>query len=90
MSAVPEGTTAAGGRSTLTNLADFVALVCDQLGLPVTPVLAEGRLDEIPGWDSVQLLWLVTALENATGRAVSFPDLLEATTLADIYRLAVG
>jgi acyl carrier protein len=70
-------------------LDDFVALVRDELGLPVTAELARQGLDQVPGWDSVQLLWLVTAVERTTGRKVSLPDALEASSLEGIYLLAV-
>ncbi|MFI5916055.1 acyl carrier protein [Dactylosporangium sp. NPDC051541] len=66
---------------------DFLELVRDELGLPVTAENAGQRLDELPGWDSVHLLWLLTALERSTGRSVSLPDVLQAGSLADIYAL---
>jgi acyl carrier protein len=68
---------------------DFVALVRDELGLPVTAEDAARSLDEVPGWDSVHLLWLLTVLEQATGRRLTMPDVLEAATLEGIYGLAV-
>jgi acyl carrier protein len=67
---------------------DFLMLVRDELGLPVTAENAEQSLDQLPGWDSVHLLWLLTALERSTGRSVSLPDVLQAGSLADIYALA--
>lgn len=68
---------------------DFLELVRDQIGLPVTAEDAARGLDEIPGWDSVHLLWLLTALEQRTGHAVSMPDVLEASSLEQIYLAAV-
>jgi acyl carrier protein len=72
------------------NIDDFIALVRDELGLPVTAGDASRGLDEIPGWDSVHLLWLLTALERETGRQVSLPDVLEAASLEQIYLTAVA
>lgn len=69
---------------------EFVTLVCDEVGLPITAEHLETGFDRVPGWDSVHLLTLVMALERSTGRPVSVPDLLEAPTLGDVYRLAVG
>ena len=69
---------------------DFVALVQDEIGLPVTVELARDTLDRIPGWDSVRLLWLITAMERVTGRQVSLPDALMATSLEDIYLLGAA
>ena len=69
---------------------DFVALVRDELGLPVTHEDVGRELDQVPGWDSVHLLSLLTLLERATGRAISLPEVLEAPSLNHIYCLAVG
>jgi acyl carrier protein len=72
------------------SIEDFVILVRDQLGLPVTAASVDEQLDRIPGWDSLQLLWLASALERSTGRPVSLPDLLEADSLGEIYQMAVA
>jgi len=69
---------------------DFVALLCDELGLPVTVEDVGRQFDEIPGWESMHLLWLVTILEQKTGRSITVPDLLEAPNLEYIYALAAG
>nr|AFI57025.1 ACP [Amycolatopsis orientalis] len=69
---------------------DLVALVRDELGLAVTTSDAARSLDELPGWDSVHLLWLLTAVEKKTGRPVSLPDLLEAGSLEDVYSLVAA
>jgi acyl carrier protein len=68
---------------------DFIALVQDEVGLPVTTQHANLHFDEVPGWDSVHLLSLLTALERKTGQTVSLPAILEASSLADIYSLTV-
>ena len=80
-------TTASGG---IADVDDLITLLRDELGLPVTAEHATRRLDEIPGWDSVHLLWLLTTLEKATGRRLSLPELLDAPDLAGIHALAVG
>ncbi|MBT2210867.1 MULTISPECIES: acyl carrier protein [Actinomadura] len=69
---------------------DFVALVRDELGLPVTSETVGTGFDELPGWDSVHLLALMVVLERETSRPISLPDLLEAPSLAGIYELAAG
>jgi acyl carrier protein len=69
------------------SIEDLLDVVRDQLGLPVTAEDAHRFLDEIPGWDSVHLLWLMATLEKQTGRTVSMPDVLEAATLAEIYEV---
>ncbi|MEV4847809.1 phosphopantetheine-binding protein [Micromonospora matsumotoense] len=76
--------------STLRTVEDFVALIRDELGLPVAVADLDNSLDVVAGWDSVHLLTLCTALERATGRQVSLPDVLAADSLAGIYAAAVG
>lgn len=71
-------------------LDDFLDLVRDETGLPVTAEQTGLDLDQVPGWDSVYLLSLVVALERRTGRQLSMPDVLTATSLRDIYALAVA
>lgn len=68
---------------------DFVTLLNDEIGLQVTAAEAELKLDQVPNWDSLHLLSLLSALERATGRPVSMPDVLEASSLKEIYLLAV-
>ncbi|GGO90963.1 acyl carrier protein [Wenjunlia tyrosinilytica] len=69
---------------------DFVALVRDELGLPVTRENIAAALDDLPGWDSVHLLSLVALLERETGRMLPMPELFEATSLEHVYRLAAA
>lgn len=67
---------------------DFIDLVGEQIGLPVTLADAERPLDQVPGWDSLHLISLLSIMERRTGRPVSLPTVLEAGTLGEIYRLA--
>ena len=69
---------------------DFLALVRDELGLPVSAADADRDLTDVLGWDSMHLLSLVTVLERHTGRSVSVIDLLEARNLLSIYAVAAG
>jgi acyl carrier protein len=71
-------------------LDDFMTLVRDELGLPVTAEDAGRDLDQVAGWDSMYLLSLLAALERRTGRSLSLPELLDASSLADIYALAAA
>lgn len=75
--------------STVSTVEGFLELVADRLGLPVTAADADRDLDQIPGWDSLHLLWLVTVLEKQTGRPVRMADLLQARTLGEIHAAAV-
>ncbi|MEU4745700.1 acyl carrier protein [Actinosynnema sp. NPDC023658] len=67
------------------DLDEFIALVGDQLGLPLSGADADTRLDELTGWDSVQLLGLLPVLEERSGRQLSLPDILQATSLEQLY-----
>jgi acyl carrier protein len=68
---------------------DFVVLLRDEIGLPVTAEDTTRALDDVPGWDSMHLLTLLTLLERRTGQRISLPDVLQAGTLERIYELAV-
>jgi acyl carrier protein len=71
-------------------LDDFIALVHDELGLPVTVEDAALHLSELPGWESVHLLALVVALEGRFRRPLSVTELLDAPDLQSIYQLATA
>ncbi|GAA2139616.1 acyl carrier protein [Kitasatospora kazusensis] len=67
---------------------EFVQLVNDDIGVQVGASELEADFDALPGWDSLHLLKLVTALEKSTGRKVPVGRLLEARSLGEIHRLA--
>ncbi|MGW4897287.1 phosphopantetheine-binding protein [Kitasatospora sp. NPDC004240] len=71
-------------------LTELITVAADELGLPIGPEDADLDFDELPGWDSLHLLILLTALERITGRRLSLPDLLEARSLAEIHRVATA
>ncbi|MEV0495154.1 acyl carrier protein [Streptomyces atratus] len=70
-------------------LDDYVRLVNDEIGMPLAPEQVAADFDELPDWDSLYLLKLVTALEPAVGRKVPVGKVLEARSLKEIYELAV-
>ncbi|MFE9428510.1 acyl carrier protein [Kitasatospora sp. NPDC006697] len=74
--------------TTLLTRAEFAALVRDELGLPVTEAELAVDFDQLPGWDSVQLLNVLILLERRVARQLSLPDLLEVRTLGTVYELA--
>lgn len=69
---------------------DYLALLTDELALPVTAEDLGRPLDAVAAWDSVHLLTLCTVLERETGRPLSLADVLEAPSLEAVYRLAVA
>lgn len=69
---------------------DFVAILRDELGMTVTREDLDKHLDQVTDWDSAHLVELVTVLERDTGHSVSLPDALTASSLAEIYEVAVS
>ena len=67
----------------------FVALLREEVGLPLEAADLGRPFDQLEGWDSVHLLTLLTALERATGHRISLPDALEAPSLEHLYAVAV-
>lgn len=74
----------------MNTIIDFMILIRDELGLPVTVEDATRDLDMISGWDSTHMLWLVSILERRTGRRINVIDLLEAPNLEYVFDLVAG
>lgn len=70
-------------------LEDYVRLVNDEIGMPLAPEQVSSDFDELPYWDSLYLLKLITALEGAISRKVPVGKVMEARSLKEIYELAV-
>ncbi|MEU6644638.1 acyl carrier protein [Saccharomonospora sp. NPDC046836] len=67
----------------------FLVLLRDEVGLQVTESDLDTRFDDLPGWDSVLLLKLLSAVEQATGRQAPMLAMLEATDLRGVHA-AIG
>ncbi|MFF2025467.1 acyl carrier protein [Streptomyces sp. NPDC058171] len=74
----------------MNDLDEFLTLLNDELGLRIAPEDTDRALTDLPGWDSLYLLRLVTALEGRTGRSISVIDVLEAPDLRHIYHLTTA
>lgn len=74
----------------MNSIGDFVALVRNELGLAVTVDDVGRELNELPGWDSMHLLWLISVLEQKAGRSINVIDVLEAPNLEYIYGLTAA
>lgn len=72
------------------SLAQMGDLVRNELGIALSDDELSSDFDELPEWDSMYLLKLVTALERTTGRSIAVGKLLEARSLEEIHRLAVA
>ncbi|MCK9878528.1 acyl carrier protein [Frankia sp. AgPm24] len=69
---------------------DLMTIIRDEIGLPVTSADAQLPLTDVVGWDSVHLLALCVILERETAQPISLPEVLEASTLQEIFDVAVG
>ncbi|MFF3062169.1 acyl carrier protein [Streptomyces sp. NPDC057909] len=74
--------------TTLTTSDDYVRLLRDLVGFPVSAHELDTPFDLLYGWDSVHLLKLVTAIERESGVRLAVTRVLEAQTLNEIFVLA--
>ncbi|MFE0514805.1 acyl carrier protein [Streptomyces sp. NPDC058964] len=75
--------------SAVDTLEGFLALLRDELSLDTTVEEARRSLVDLPRWDSLYLLRLVTLVEEETGRRLSLSPVLQARTLAEIHAVVV-
>jgi len=68
---------------------EFAELVLDQTGIELGERDLHRALDQLDGWDSVQLLGLLVALEKRVGRQLSLPDFLDAGDLGSLYEMVI-
>ncbi|GAA2077489.1 hypothetical protein GCM10009801_33630 [Streptomyces albiaxialis] len=68
----------------------FARVVNDELGVDFGPDELTADFDDLPQWDSLFLLKVVTAVESELNRSVPVGKVLEARTLKEIYDLAVA
>jgi acyl carrier protein len=65
----------------------FLDLLRDHLDMDVSEPQLSEELSQLPVWDSVYLLRMVTVLEETTGGRVPVRALLEARTLEEMRLL---
>lgn len=73
----------------IADTAEFCTLLEEELGLHLTPEDLDRPLDDVPEWDSVHLLRLVTVVESVTGRRLPVAELLEAVTFKEMYDVVI-
>ncbi|MET9960283.1 phosphopantetheine-binding protein [Streptomyces sp. NPDC006326] len=71
----------------LGSLDDFHRLLHDEFNLDLRAHGPGIRLADLPQWDSVLLLQLITLIEEQTGRRLPVRPILEAATIEDIHAL---
>lgn len=67
------------------DLADFLTLLRDELGLPLDLKALDTGFDDLDEWDSVYLLKLLAVMEAANHRRVSVADVLRARSLREVF-----
>jgi acyl carrier protein len=68
---------------TLDEFAEFVASVMD-LDMNIS---AESRLEDLPGWDSVNAMRLIMHIEKDFGVKLPIKEYFDARTLVDVFGL---
>ncbi|MEV4427158.1 acyl carrier protein [Streptomyces sp. R-07] len=71
----------------LGSLDEFLLLIHDEFSVDLRERGAGTNLADVPEWDSVLLLQLLTLLEEEAGRRLPLRPLLEARTFEQIYAL---
>ncbi|HEY2061742.1 hypothetical protein [Amycolatopsis sp. NBC_01480] len=74
----------------MTTIDDFIGLLNTELGMAWTADDLDVHLDQLPEWNSLHLLSVLTRLEQYTGHEVSLPDALVAGSLRDLYGVATA
>ncbi|MBB1242647.1 acyl carrier protein [Streptomyces durbertensis] len=67
----------------------FLTLLRDETGLAVDAGDLDTPFDDLPGWDSVMLLKVLTAVEQATGSPAPMLEVLEARDLRGVHTAIV-
>ncbi|MFG2648278.1 acyl carrier protein [Streptomyces sp. NPDC048436] len=68
---------------------DYLGILRDLVGFPVTPEELGTPFDQLNGWDSVHLLKLVTVIERETQVRLPVTRVLEARSLNEVFGMAV-
>jgi acyl carrier protein len=66
------------------NVSDILSTA---LKRPAPPVVHSTKLADIPGWDSVVVVRLMLAIEEAVNRELSESEIEAVTTVADVEKL---
>ena len=63
----------------------FLELLRDEVGLELAESDLDTAFDALEGWDSVMMLKLLGAVEQATGQPAPMMAFLEATSLRGVH-----
>ncbi len=66
---------------------ELIELSAGILGAAAGDLTLESRRGEVAGWDSMQHLTLVMALEQATGVSIAFDDVVGVESLGELLAL---
>jgi acyl carrier protein len=67
---------------------EFLLGIDEVLGLSAGTLRGDERLDELPNWDSTALIELIILAETAHDAQISFEQVVNCSTVADLLRLA--
>ncbi|MFD4354126.1 acyl carrier protein [Nocardia sp. NPDC058518] len=65
---------------------EFVELIVNETGLLYVAEDLDTPFDSLNEWDSVYLMKLLTGIESITGNTLEMSELIEVTSLGDLYR----
>ncbi len=68
------------------NQNEIIQIIADVLGVPPAQITPATTSADIEGWDSVQHLNLVLALEEASGKSFAPEEMESMTSVAEILR----
>ncbi len=71
------------------NEQDFLELLEDVVECTPGAVKPEMALRDVPGWDSVAVIGLLSSVHRKTGKKISAANLTSCVTVADLHKLVL-
>ncbi|WP_446226115.1 acyl carrier protein [Nocardia sp. IBHARD005] len=65
---------------------EFVELIVNETGLLYVAEDLATPFDSLNDWDSVYLMKVLTGIESTTGNTLEMSELIEVTSLGDLYK----
>lgn len=69
---------------------DLLRLISDELGTPAGEITPERVISDIPNWDSMAWIGIITAIENRIGKSFPVDRIDDIRNVRDILTLAQG
>ena len=71
-------------------LEEFIDIFKESFDELATPITANTNYKEIDEWTSMQALFFIAHLDDKTGVVLSAEDLIETTSVEDLYLVVLG